>query len=106
MRWDNFQTDAFIDDGEDERVEHNYHDHSNDSDTHEYWPPELSYHLFPHIACIRGSDQSFPVKLHLMLEEVEREGLNSIVSWQPHGRCFVVHQQKDFVDRILTRYEI
>lgn len=37
-----------------------------------------------------------------MLESVEAEGLNHIVSWQPHGRCFVVHNPTDFV-HILAR---
>lgn len=30
--------------------------------------------------------ESFPCKLHLMLDDVERQGLAHIVSWQPHGR--------------------
>jgi hypothetical protein len=51
----------------------------------------------------RGKEQAFPVKLHCMLEEVEKEGLASIVSWQPHGRSFVVHQPKEFVDTILPK---
>jgi HSF-type DNA-binding len=38
----------------------------------------------------------FPVKLYEMLIRVEDEGLNRIVSWQPHGRCFVVHDPVQF----------
>jgi hypothetical protein len=30
--------------------------------------------------------ESFPCKLHLMLVDVERQGLGHIVSWQPHGK--------------------
>lgn len=41
-----------------------------------------------------ASDRHFPVKLHYMLSELEQDGLDHIVSWQPHGRCFVVHKQE------------
>lgn len=32
-----------------------------------------------------GQD-SFPCKVHEMLDDVEAHGLSYIVSWQPHGR--------------------
>ena len=38
-----------------------------------------------------------------MLDGVKAEGLDHIVSWQPHGRCFVVHKPKEFVD-LLPRF--
>lgn len=47
------------------------------------------------------SDRNFPVKLHFMLNEVTNDGLSHIVSWQPHGRCFLVHKQDDFINLIL-----
>ena len=47
------------------------------------------------------SDSKFPVKLHHVLGELEKDGLSHIVSWQPHGRCFLVHKRKAFVKRIL-----
>ena len=47
------------------------------------------------------SDRNFPEKLHYMLSELENDGLSHIVSWQPHGRCFLVHKQKEFVEVIL-----
>jgi hypothetical protein len=37
-----------------------------------------------------------------MLGDLEADGLSHIVSWQPHGRCFVVHKQKEFVEQILS----
>jgi hypothetical protein len=46
-------------------------------------------------------ESNFPVKLHYMLSEIEKDGLAHIVSCQPHGRCFVVHKQKAFVEQIL-----
>lgn len=36
-----------------------------------------------------------------MLSELERDGLNHVVSWQPHGRCFLVHNQEQFVKEFL-----
>jgi HSF-type DNA-binding len=48
--------------------------------------------------------ENFPVKLHYMLGELKRDGLDHIVSWQPHGRCFIVHNQKEFEQKILPKY--
>ena len=90
-------------DDEKEHVEHNYHDHSKERDLPEFFPG-ISYHLFPYISGGKGTDQTFPMKLHTMLENIEKDGLASIVSWQPHGRCFVVHKQDEFVAHILPRY--
>jgi hypothetical protein len=46
---------------------------------------------------------AFPGRLHKMLRGVDVEGLSHIVSWQPHGRCFVVHKPKEFVRDILHK---
>ena len=51
-----------------------------------------------------GVSVAFPLKLHQMLSTVEEEGLDYIVSWQPHGRCFLVHHKKRFVDEIMPRF--
>lgn len=45
----------------------------------------------------------FPVKLYKMLEGTQREGLEHVVSWQSHGRCFLVHEPDEFVADILPR---
>ena len=45
--------------------------------------------------------RTFPLRLHHMLSQLEMDHLAHIVSWQPHGRCFLVHKQQDFVDLIL-----
>ena len=47
---------------------------------------------------------TFPLRLHHMLSQIEMGGLSHIVSWQPHGRCFIVHQQEDFVNQVLPMY--
>ena len=48
-----------------------------------------------------NNDQNFPVRLHFMLGDMEADGLDHIVSWQPHGRCFIVHKPNDFAEKIL-----
>ena len=39
-----------------------------------------------------------------MLDEVAAQDLDHIVGWCLHGRCFVIHEPKDFVEIILPRY--
>ena len=49
-------------------------------------------------------DQNFPVRLHYMLSEMEKDGQQRIVCWQPHGRCFIVNDQETFVKEVLPMY--
>jgi hypothetical protein len=46
-------------------------------------------------------DSNFPERLHYVLSDMEKDGLQHVASWQPHGRCFVVHDQQLFVEKIL-----
>jgi hypothetical protein len=46
----------------------------------------------------------FPVKLHGMLLDVEREKNEKIVSWMSHGRAFKVHDRHDFESKIMPLY--
>ena len=46
-------------------------------------------------------ERNFPVKLWDLLVSLENEGLDHIVSWAPHGRCFIVRNQEEFVQSIL-----
>ena len=39
----------------------------------------------------------FPVKLYEMLETADE----SIVSWQPKGRCFMIRDEARFVEEVL-----
>jgi len=75
-------------------VQHNYHDHSNE--------PKPAFDNFESLAR-SGANTAFPLKLYDMLQRVEEEGQSDIVSWQPHGRCFVVHKPEEFKD-LLPRY--
>lgn len=70
-------------------VHHVYQDHAN-AIPPEHTASDVQRHTFTH-------------KLHAMLDEVEQLGLSHIVSWQPHGRCFVVHKSRDY-EKILPKF--
>mmetsp|Transcript_29776 Transcript_29776/g.61902 ORF Transcript_29776/g.61902 Transcript_29776/m.61902 type:complete len:502 (-) Transcript_29776:310-1815(-) len=94
-------------------VVHNYNDHSREKSSD--YPMLHSDGDFTR-SCEGGDDSSkrrgprggvsvpFPTKLHVMLSKVEEEGLGHVVSWQPHGRCFAVHDPKAFVENIMPKY--
>jgi hypothetical protein len=47
----------------------------------------------------------FPWKLHEMLDNAEKEGFDSVVSWLPgNDNAFRVHDIYAFVDTVMTRY--
>jgi hypothetical protein len=77
-------------------VLHNYHDHSNDSK----------------IALARenptrgGVTTPFPLKLHELLEAIQQDGLENVISWQPHGRSFVLRKPKEFIEMLPTYFKI
>eukprot|EP01083_Nonionella_stella_P303091 1047777_1 len=76
-------------------VQHHYPDHAAD--------PPVDPNLIKHKAK-GGVITPFPVNLHDMLDIIEAEGLGHVVSWQPHGRCFVVHKPKEFVNHVMPHY--
>jgi len=90
-------------------VRHDYHDHSTDV-------PSITENTIRNIDHSDDEDAKkrrgprggvavpFPEKLHMMLSSVERDGHSHIVSWQCHGRCFVVHKPKDFVAIVMPTY--
>ena len=53
-----------------------------------------------------GVKAPFPVKLYEMMEHIDlRElELSSIISWQPHGRCFKIRDVKAFEESVLPRF--
>ena len=85
------------------KVEHNYRDFSQVDDTEDNAIKTGTGMQLPVTALTRShlSERNFPVKLHYMLSELEADGMSHIVSWQPHGRCFLVHKQQEFMDHIL-----
>ena len=46
----------------------------------------------------------FPAKLHQLLEDAERLNFRHIVSWTDNGRAFQIHDQKEFVSKIMSIY--
>lgn len=48
--------------------------------------------------------QKFPRKLHYVLEIATKEGLDHILSWQPNGYQFVIHDRPKFIALILPKY--
>jgi len=49
-------------------------------------------------------DNCFPYKLHLMLENAERDNYSHIVSWVKGGTAFKVHDSKGFVAQVMPMY--
>ena len=46
----------------------------------------------------------FPWKLHQLLDDVENDGNEHIISWLPDGKGFKVHRPTDFTKLILHSY--
>jgi hypothetical protein len=83
-----------------EKVVHDYHDYAYEVEKVDANTTDQRYteeHTLPN----RSEERNFPVKLHYMLTELEIDGMDGIVSWQPHGRCFLVHKQEQFVEEVL-----
>lgn len=52
-----------------------------------------------------SSQQPFPMKLYDVLEIIMNENkYTNVISWQPHGRCFVIHDHVLFKSIILPEY--
>jgi hypothetical protein len=49
----------------------------------------------------KRKEKTFPVRLHYLLSEVERLGIDWIVGWCPHGKSFVLKDQNTFEHDIL-----
>ena len=77
-------------------VVHNYHDHATDPNENDEEKAKSRRR--------GGVTISFPMKLHAVLDQVEEDGLAHIVSWSPHGRCFIIHKPKEFVDHVMPNY--
>lgn len=46
----------------------------------------------------------FQQNLQVLLEEVSLEGMEDIISWGAHGRCFSIHKPSQFVSELLPRF--
>lgn len=95
-------------------VEHDYHDHARDPSIPIGQSTETVTNQGDDIADDDSTEKKrcghrggvavpFPEKLHYMLSQMEKNETAHIVNWQPHGRCFVVHKPKEFVEDILPK---
>ena len=77
-------------------AEHNYHDYSQvrPSDVE----PDASK------GSRGGVHNPFPSVLHRMMEEADQQNFSEIISWQSHGRAFLIHEPKVFVSEVLPKY--
>lgn len=78
-------------------IQHNYHDHADDDGA--------IYHNTPMVSK-GGVTVPFPMKLHNMLDHISQHEsqLSSIVTWQPHGRSFIVKNINRFAEDVLPRF--
>jgi len=75
-------------------VKHDYHDHAFENDDSN---SKKKQRRGPR----GGVTTPFPVKLHAVLEDNMHD---EVISWQPHGRCFVLRKPKEFLDEVMTKY--
>lgn len=80
-------------------VQHSYHDHALDV-------PDETGNIPGQLKEKRGSNTNlpFPMVLHNILDDAESEGYSDAISWQPHGRAFLVHNQDKFVSEVMPRF--
>jgi len=84
-------------------VQHNYHDHANDLTDENDEAESATSKSLPKKR--RGRSDIFPIKLYRMLTEVEAKADHShIVSWQPHGRAFIIHDPELFTHLVLPEF--
>jgi hypothetical protein len=85
-------------------VVHNYHDHVHDDEDNGTDDEDHREGGQQHRKKKGGVAISFPLKLHAFLDQVEADGLAHIISWRPHGRCFLIHEPKEFVENVMPNY--
>lgn len=83
-------------------VQHNYTDRSNEVPD----GPDIDLSVYTGSGGFQKKLKTapFPIKLHIMLANMEMQGTNHIASWFPHGRAFIIHQPKLFVEKIMPEY--
>ena len=85
----------------DRKVVHNCHDYANEVEkVEDLQHQQMEEHT--QSSNMNRGERNFPVMLHYMLDELVKDGFDDVVSWQPHGRCFLVHKQQQFVEQVLS----
>jgi HSF-type DNA-binding len=77
-------------------AEHDYHDYAQAK------PTEMDLQSIK--ASRGGVHNPFPTVLHNMMEQADAQDFANIVSWQPHGRAFLIHDPKGFVQHVLPMF--
>lgn len=75
-------------------VKHEYHDHAFDD-------VNTSKSKKQRRGPRGGVTTPFPVKLHNLLDDNHYE---DVISWQPHGRCFILRKPKEFLGEVMPKY--
>jgi hypothetical protein len=83
---------------------HIYTDHATVRVENPLHDPPLEFLSVDRQPAKGGVTIPFPLKLHEMLDQIEADGLANVISWQPHGRCFVVHDPKSFSESVMPTY--
>lgn len=55
-------------------------------------------------AGFQDSDDSFPFRLHRLLQDATNYGFSTIVSWILDGTAFMVHDRDQFIRQIMPKY--
>jgi hypothetical protein len=63
-------------------------------------PPDDADHTAEHTS----QTQSFPRKLHQLIEHAEYIGSIRIISWHPDGRSFKIHQKENFTRLLMPEF--
>jgi hypothetical protein len=78
-----------------------YHDHADDREE------DYGYRYNDECRTRRakgGVAETFPLKLHCMLETTHDHGVGHIVFWQLHGRAFKVNKANEFVAQVMPKF--
>ncbi len=54
-------------------------------------------------AVTESAETAFPFKLHIVLDEAEKQGFSDVISWQG-SNAFMVHKPKKFEDSVMKEY--
>jgi HSF-type DNA-binding len=96
--------DEYRTDGEGHQKRYHDYGHVREEDVTPQQGGTEEHEPSPHVKASRGQDKKFPTMLHYILSELEKEGKSDIMGWMPHGRSFIVRDQKRMESEILPKY--
>jgi len=78
-----------------------------------YWHPRFVKDKEPSLEWVKPSlkihsvirpEHNFLVRLRVMLNDASRDGNESVVTWMPHGKAFMIHDRNYFSNSIMPNY--